>query len=149
MKFSVTKEFSFNCAHILPGHNDQCRNLHGHTYKLLVTVEPRQGLQTQGSSEGMVVDFKELSQLVHSEIIRNYDHAVIIDGLNLHGVNLALQDFAVEHGLKWVSFTGRTTCENMAEYFLWVLRNETKESPFEFTSVKLYESATSYAEVTI
>ena len=69
----VTKIFSFDSAHQLHGHSGKCANLHGHTYRLEVTVEgPVNG-------EGMVVDFYDLKQIVEERVIRKLDHTFIND----------------------------------------------------------------------
>ena len=74
----ITKEFRFEGAHALPGYDGRCRNIHGHSYILYVTVkgEPLNG--TDSPKEGMVVDFKELKSIVNENIIDIYDHALIL-----------------------------------------------------------------------
>jgi len=72
---TVTKEFSFDCAHMLTGHEGPCKNLHGHTYKLQVEVTSYSGVQEEGPSKGMIVDFKDLKQIVKELIVDKLDHS--------------------------------------------------------------------------
>lgn len=69
----LSKEFSFDSAHFLTKYHGKCERLHGHTYRLRVTVE--------GSvqDDGMVMDFKELKTLVKAKVIDRYDHQNLND----------------------------------------------------------------------
>lgn len=64
----ITKIFTFDSAHRLSWHKGKCSNLHGHTYKLEVTVE---GLLDEN---GIVIDFGDLKKIVKKEILDKYDH---------------------------------------------------------------------------
>lgn len=65
---TVTKIFTFDSAHHLPFHKGKCKNLHGHTYKLEVTVCGRP------DENGMLIDFGDLKKIVSEKIIEKYDH---------------------------------------------------------------------------
>ncbi len=65
---SVTCSFRFEAAHRLAWHPGRCRNLHGHSYRLDVTV--RGPLDTNG----VVVDFDTLSEVVHRTVVDRWDH---------------------------------------------------------------------------
>src|SRR5213592_3496715 len=71
MRTSVTRSFRFEAAHQLPWHDGPCRNLHGHSYRLEITVEGPVGEQ------GMVVDFSELKTVVQRMVIDRYDHTYL------------------------------------------------------------------------
>jgi 6-pyruvoyltetrahydropterin/6-carboxytetrahydropterin synthase len=73
VKTSVTRTFAFEAAHQLPWHAGKCRNLHGHGYRLEVTVEGPVG------DDGMVLDFAEVEAVVEREIIARYDHTYLND----------------------------------------------------------------------
>ena len=77
MRTSITKSFTFEAAHKLPKHNGKCARLHGHSYRLDVTVAGY--LISEGSSEGMFIDFSDLSKIVEKEIIEQWDHQFIND----------------------------------------------------------------------
>ncbi|MBI4114466.1 MAG: 6-carboxytetrahydropterin synthase QueD [Candidatus Niyogibacteria bacterium] len=75
---SVSKIFTFEAAHQLPNHKGKCARLHGHSYRFEVTVSgPIQ--QEGGSSEGMVIDFADLSNIVEREILQPWDHQFLND----------------------------------------------------------------------
>ena len=73
MRTSVTRAFAFEAAHQLPWHEGKCRNLHGHSYRLEVTVE---GPVTE---QGVVVDFSDLKAVVTREVIDRFDHRYLND----------------------------------------------------------------------
>ena len=76
----TTKSFTFDAAHFLPNHKGKCANMHGHTYRLDVTVVGNQGkLSLGGSDEGMVIDFADLKAAVKVEVIDKMDHQVMGD----------------------------------------------------------------------
>ena len=73
MRTSVTRSFTFEAAHQLPWHPGRCRNLHGHSYRLEVTVEG-------GVDEnGVVLDFDDLKTVVQREVVDAYDHSFLND----------------------------------------------------------------------
>lgn len=162
----VTKEVTFDCAHMLAGHKGLCKNLHGHTYKVLVTVigDDCKGrdddlLVVKGPAEGMTIDFKQLKGILETVIIEQFDHAFIYD-VSLSGETdpetyaaQAVAETVTKWGLKSVAFIGRPTAENMASYFGHalnkVLRSEIASGNIlgcKVVSVKVYETPTSYAE---
>jgi 6-pyruvoyltetrahydropterin/6-carboxytetrahydropterin synthase len=73
----IRKRFSFEAAHVLPHHTGKCSRLHGHSYRLDVTVDGP--LQTAGPATGMVVDFDELAQVVRGTVIDALDHRSLND----------------------------------------------------------------------
>jgi 6-pyruvoyltetrahydropterin/6-carboxytetrahydropterin synthase len=118
MKISITKTFYFQAAHQLKSHRDKCANLHGHSYRLDVTVTGP--LIASGSSEGMIIDFADLSAKVNEEVISKWDHHFLNDIVNF-----------------------RTTTELLAiEIF-----NRLKKSGLPVTSVRLWEALNSFAVV--
>jgi 6-pyruvoyltetrahydropterin/6-carboxytetrahydropterin synthase len=147
---TATKEFSFDCAHVLTGHLGLCNNLHGHTYKLQVTACQRNGLLLEeGPSAGMVVDFKDLKQLVTSLIVEPFDHATVIDMSNDDQFEAGLYHLLRTHDKKIMQVAYRPTAENMCLNFVEKLNNEVEklDLPFVIAKVRLYETPTSYAEV--
>ena len=69
----LSKEFVFDAAHNLIHYHGKCEKLHGHTYRLKVVLEG------QPDSEGMIMDFIELSRIVKELVISQLDHAYIND----------------------------------------------------------------------
>ena len=76
----ITKIFTFDSSHMLDGHDGKCQNLHGHTYKLEITVSD--GIIRGGPKDGMVMDFADLKAIVKQHITDPFDHAFIYDGGN-------------------------------------------------------------------
>ena len=75
----LTKEFSFESAHALDGYDGKCREIHGHSYRLFVTVKGCPIADPASPKCGMVMDFGDLKKIVNEEIIDHYDHAFIIN----------------------------------------------------------------------
>ena len=76
MRTRVTRAFTFDAAHDLPWHPGRCRNLHGHTYRLEVSVEGAIG------EHGIVMDFADLDAVVRREVIDRLDHTYLNDLLD-------------------------------------------------------------------
>ena len=150
-KLTVTKRFTFDCAHMLTGHEGLCQNLHGHTYLLDVTVSHKHGKIKDGPSAQMVIDFKTLKDIVNSLIVNKFDHSLVVDKTNDVGVVGAEGHFA-EVGrlfnLRLVEFPGRPTAENMAEFFFDIVVGAFDKTDIVVEGIRVWETATSYAEVT-
>ena len=69
----ITKEFTFDSAHQLNWHQGKCKNLHGHTYKLRVTVKG------EIKQNGIIIDFGELKKIVNESVIEQLDHKFLND----------------------------------------------------------------------
>lgn len=106
MKTKIAKEFTWEMSHRLPFHKGDCKNIHGHTYRirLEITGEP--------DANGIVIDYFELKNLV-APIISKLDHAFICDSSD--GLML---DFLREHGMKYFELDCPSTAENIAHFFL-------------------------------
>ena len=73
MILRLTKEFSFEMAHALPAYEGKCRNIHGHSYRLFVTVEGTPLMQDGSPTDGMVMDFHSLKECVEESIVEPFD----------------------------------------------------------------------------
>jgi 6-pyruvoyltetrahydropterin/6-carboxytetrahydropterin synthase len=71
---TATKRFTFDASHQLPNHAGKCKQLHGHTYILEVTVEANPDCYPHFSEQGFFVDFGELKEIVGDELDRWWDH---------------------------------------------------------------------------
>jgi len=141
----ATKIFDWHCAHLLEGHNGLCKNVHGHTYKLEVEVEGDL-IFDDVSSEGMVIDFSDLKSIVKTEIVDKFDHALVLN----HGDSgdAELYELAVKKGWKILRLPFRTTAENMAKWIYQTLNTQKRlTGDFRVVRIRLYETDTSYAEV--
>ncbi len=136
----VTKEFSFEMAHALEGHDGKCRNIHGHSYHLSVTITGIPIWDALSPKNGMVMDFADLKAIVNRTVVEPLDHKlVLLEGSELReGVqNMPGQP---------VVFTPyNPTCENMIIDFAGRIRSELPEE-VTLHSLRLRETQTSYAE---
>ena len=124
IRIKTTKSFTFDAAHFLPNHKGKCANMHGHTYRLDVTVIRDNGkLCNDGSDEGMVIDFADLKAIVKAEVIDRMDHKVLNEVLPF-----------------------RTTAENMVTYIFEVLTDKLQSMGVIVERIKLWETPDSYAE---
>lgn len=137
--FKIAKEFSFDMAHLLDGHDGKCQNLHGHTYKLQVVLcgEP----QSQTAKKGMVFDFADLKQIVKQHILQPMDHAFIYDQTSTRELKIAT--LLTELNSKTFALPYRTTAENLSHFIFHRLQ---AHLPITIDSVRLWETPTSFAE---
>ncbi|MBT1247583.1 MULTISPECIES: 6-carboxytetrahydropterin synthase QueD [unclassified Thermosipho (in: thermotogales)] len=110
----ITKEFTFDAAHNLVKYHGKCERLHGHTYKLIVTVAGEK------DEEGMVIDFIELKNIVKENVLNILDHSYINDIIE------------------------QPSAENIAEWIWERLTEKLKTDRYFLYEVKLYETPTSY-----
>jgi len=137
----ITKEFSFEMAHALWNYDGPCRNVHGHSYRLFVTLSGIPSEDLQDPKNGMVIDFTDLKNIVKKEIINVFDHALTVSG-NYDSEKLEV--FKTMFGNTVVT-EYQPTCENLVADFASRIK---KQLPGNVTlhSLKLYETATSFAE---
>jgi len=136
----ITKEFKFEMAHALKGYDGLCRNIHGHSYELLVTIAGKPVTDTNSVKLGMVMDFGDLKKIVRKSIIDEFDHALVLS-------RASANDFAPD-----VEMFGRTilvdyqpTSENMLIDFVSRLKNQLPAN-VKLHHLLLRETVTSYAE---
>ena len=86
MPTSVIRTFHFEAAHQLPWHEGRCRNLHGHSYRLEVTVDGPL------DEHGVVIDFADLKQVVQREVLDRYDHKYLNDLMDNPTAELVAQE---------------------------------------------------------
>jgi len=142
-KIRLTKEFGFELAHALYGHDGLCKNIHGHSYKLFVTVIGEPISDNKNPKHGMVMDFSDLKQIVKEEIVDKLDHALMVNNDTSHvNIQEALSGIVA---LRIVDVNYQTTCENMVIDFAEKIKNRLPED-VTLHSIKLNETATSYAE---
>ena len=138
----LTKEFSFEAAHALEGYDGACREIHGHSYRLFVTVKGRPSECADDPKCGMVTDFGVLKRIVNEQIVSRMDHAFV---LRRGGANDALAAALGERFGRVVTVDYQPTCENMLADFAARLRARLPQG-VELYALRLHETATSYAE---
>ena len=84
MVVRITKEFKFEMAHALYGYDGLCANIHGHSYKLWVTVKGEVKNENGHTKDGMLMDFTDLKSIVKPEIVDKYDHSLVLNANSPH-----------------------------------------------------------------
>ncbi len=128
-------------AHALEGYDGACRQIHGHSYRLWVTVKG-EPCSDDSPKQGMVVDFGELKQIVQHEIVGRYDHAFVV---RLTQENTELVAALSSHYGNVVAVDWQPTSENLVTNFVETLRPKLPDG-VTLCSVRLSETSSSYAE---
>ena len=130
---TVTKTVKFDAAHVLTDHQGLCRNLHGHTYRVDVSVS------TEADGD-MVIDFKELKGILAEVVCDRFDHSFICNTGSAGEREIAA--VVEKHGMRTVAIPFRSTVENLEKMFY----NELKTRVPGLSSVKVWETADNCAE---
>jgi 6-pyruvoyltetrahydropterin/6-carboxytetrahydropterin synthase len=138
----ITKQFSFETGHALYGYDGKCRNVHGHSYKLNVTVIGQPISDTTHVKLGMVIDFSDLKVIVKNKIVDIFDHATVFNKNTPH-VELAKELADRGHDVLLVDY--QPTSEMMIIDFANVIKQELP-SHIKLHSLKLQETDSSYAQ---
>jgi len=132
---TVTKTVRFDAAHVLTNHQGLCKNLHGHTYRVDVSVT-----QPEGDDRDMVIDFKDLKALANEVICDRFDHAFIYSTASVGESEIAA--VVEKNGMRTVAIPFRSTAENLAKLFYAALKPRLPA----LSAVKVWETAESCAE---
>ena len=132
---TVTKTIRFDAAHILTNHQGLCKNLHGHTYRVDVSVA-----QGSGDTRDMVIDFKDLKRIASEIVCARFDHAFIYNTESAGEREIAA--VVEKNGMRTVAIPFRSTAENLARMFF----GELKARIPGLSAVKVWETADSCAE---
>ena len=135
----IEKEIGLDYAHRLLGHESLCRNLHGHRAKIFVGIEKKE-LVKKGSSEGMVIDFIDLKQILNENIMDYLDHACIASV-----GDVTLIDFLIKENQRHLVIEGRGTAENLAKWCYEAIEKDIERLGCKVAYVKFYETPTSVA----
>ena len=137
----VTREFRFEMAHSLWNYDGPCKNIHGHSYKLYVTIIGKPSEDSSDPKNGMVIDFSDLKKIIDENVIDYFDHSVIIsseaDNPELKKISEMFDKFYI------VDY--QPTCENLVNQIARIIKEKLPEK-IKLFSVRLRETATSYAE---
>lgn len=141
-RIRVTKEFNLEMAHALSGYDGKCKNIHGHTYRLFVTIIGSIDNDPASPKNGMVIDFNLLKAIVKTTIIDELDHSLVLNGntpsnsqfstLNPQFSNVILVPY-------------QPTCENLLLDFASRIQNALPNN-LKLFKLKLSETITSFAE---
>ncbi len=133
---TVRKACHFHAAHILTNHAGACKNLHGHTYRVVAEVA-----QAAGDTADMVIDFHDLKAVLRETVTTCFDHAFLYDETSPSECEIAA--VIVKQGMKAAGFPFRTTAENLARHIFGALACRVN-----VTAVTVYETDDSCAEYT-
>jgi 6-pyruvoyltetrahydropterin/6-carboxytetrahydropterin synthase len=137
----VTREFTFEMAHVLGNYDGPCRNVHGHSYRLFVTLAGVPSEDINNPKNGMVIDFTELKNIVLNKIVNQFDHSVVVSSeFDSDKREMMEKTFG-----NTVIVNYQPTCENLVTDFAEKLKNE-MPAGVSLHSLRLFETAKSYAE---
>ena len=139
MNIRVTKIFEFEAAHALDCHDGKCSNIHGHSYKLHVTVLGKPNHVKGNPKDGMVIDFSDIKHIVKTMVVGPFDHALILENDSPY-----LTD-ELRKRQKLILYDIQPTAENMVIDMVNRIQSKMPEDIL-LHNVKLYETASSFAE---
>lgn len=138
----ITKQFNFETGHALYGYDGKCRNVHGHSYKLSVTVIGHPITDTSHVKLGMVIDFSDLKKIVKEEIVDKFDHATVF---NKNTPHIELAKELTDRGHNVILANYQPTSENMVVDFAAKIKARLPKDIHLF-SLRLQETESSFAE---
>jgi 6-pyruvoyltetrahydropterin/6-carboxytetrahydropterin synthase len=137
----ITREFSFEMAHVLVNYDGPCRNVHGHSYLLYVTLSGIPLNDRNNPKNGMVMDFTDLDNLVKTKITDKFDHSVVLS----KDFDNNKREIIAEAFGNTIIVDYQPTCENLIVDFAGRIKKELPAG-IRLHSMRLYETAKSYAE---
>lgn len=135
----ITKAFNFEVAHALKDHDGACRNIHGHTYELFVTIIGEPKAEDGHTANGMIMDFKDLKDIVNKRIVKLYDHAFVVSERSPWATSWDAQS------CKLIVLPFEPTSENLVAEYARILK-EALPPDVKLHSLRLRETTTAYAE---
>ncbi|GAB4288380.1 MAG: 6-carboxytetrahydropterin synthase [Marinilabiliales bacterium] len=137
----ISKEFRFEAAHALFKYDGLCQYIHGHSYRLIVTVIGKPITDDNNPKNGMVIDFGDFKKIVKRKIVDVFDHSLILpEKLKEHKL-----DFSNNIYKRTIFVNYQPTSENLLLDFAGKIKSNLPMD-IKLHSMKLYETATSYAE---
>lgn len=135
----ITKEFKFEMAHALYGYDGLCKNIHGHSYRMWVTVKGNVLQNSNDAKNGMVIDFGRLKQIINDCIVDKFDHSFVLNKNTPH-FNI---DFSAFEKVFFLPY--QPTSENLVADFAKIIMNKIPKN-ITLHKLVLSETATSFAE---
>jgi 6-pyruvoyltetrahydropterin/6-carboxytetrahydropterin synthase len=140
-KIRVSRKFTFEMAHALWNYDGPCRNIHGHSYQLFVTLTGETSTDQDSPKLGMVMDFSDLKKIVREKVIDVFDHSVVISSkASRPEIQRVEQMFD-----KFYIVDYQPTCENLVTDMAVRIKKALPRHVALY-SLKLVETETSYAE---
>jgi 6-pyruvoyltetrahydropterin/6-carboxytetrahydropterin synthase len=104
----IRKAYRFEASHMLPNHTGKCANLHGHSYRIEVTIGGP--IKLDGEAAGMIMDFAQLSDVVIARVVEPLDHTHLND---------TLENPTCERLLIWIWDALKVSLPTIYEIVLW------------------------------
>ena len=117
--YGLKTESAFDSAHFLTDYFGKCENLHGHRWRVEVTIEVPE-LQTEGTMKDMVLDFGVFKKSVRA-LADSLDHTFLVEEGSLSAATIEALE---SEGFSLTILPFRTTAENLARYFFEKLEEE-------------------------
>ena len=137
-KIRITKQFDFEAAHALDGYSGKCKDIHGHSYHLNVTVLGYPSEDADKATCGMLIDFSDLKGLVKDNVLNIFDHQLILrNDSRFKGIE------EKNERVRYVDY--QPTCENMMLEIVDVLLDKLPLH-VELAKVMLRETRNSFSE---
>jgi 6-pyruvoyltetrahydropterin/6-carboxytetrahydropterin synthase len=138
MNIRITKEFDFEAAHALDGYEGKCKDIHGHSYHLKITLIGEPSKDPLLSNCGMVVDFGEIKSIVREHVYENFDHRLLLrNDSRFKGLEKE------NERIRYVNY--QPTCENMLIEIVGMVQ-KCLQGEITLHSAFLRETSNSYAE---
>lgn len=141
----ISKTIEIDMGHRVPNHKSKCRHLHGHRYKIECGVDDRVITEKGTSSEGMVIDYGDLKDILKLEIEDKFDHKFVTAN-NLYTPDIFNCFSLLERnslGIITVDFI--PTAENLAKHWYELIKPKLKQRDINIRYVKVWETPTSTA----
>jgi 6-pyruvoyltetrahydropterin/6-carboxytetrahydropterin synthase len=138
----LTKAFTFEMAHALPGHDGPCKHIHGHTYELFVTVIGSPDPRPESPKYGMIMDFKDIKYLVKEAVTDRFDHALVLPA---DAAPTLLRERPDALFARLILLDYQPTTENLIADFAERIKKRLPPA-VRLYSLKLRETTTSFAE---
>lgn len=135
--YTVSCESHFDAAHFLVNYPGACKNIHGHRWRVRISVSAPE-LIDSGAARGMVVDFTEIKKVLR-ELTGRFDHKLIIETDSLRSTTKLMLE---EEEAEYIEVDFRPTAECFAKYFY----DEIKSGGIVPSAVRVYESDETFAE---
>ncbi|HCS20057.1 MAG TPA: 6-carboxytetrahydropterin synthase QueD [Bacteroidetes bacterium] len=138
---SITKIFHFETAHAIANYEGPCKDIHGHSYELHICVAAKTASDAYIPGTGILVDFKEIKEIVRTAIVKPLDHKLILSDAFLK------QHPGLENEKNIMLFDAEPTAENLLIYIKQKVQERLPDHVV-LHRMRLYETKGSYAEWT-
>jgi len=137
----LTKTFTFEMAHALYNYDGKCRNIHGHSYKLEVTIIGQPKAAPGQPDDGLLMDFGDLKKLVNSTVVDVFDHALVMQ----NNYDQSLTEQLNRHFSRMIYVDYQPTCENLIADFANRIGAALPQH-VRLYNLRLHETATAWCE---